>query len=74
VGRLVPILDFRSNTVNERTGVAMTEEQANNPEVDARPTRPKSRIMELAGFATEAFRGFDFEKERRESWGKPEGE
>ena len=52
----------------------MTEEQANNPEVDARPTRSKSRIMELAGFATEAFRGFDFEKERRDSWGEPEDE
>jgi len=74
VGRLVPILDFRSNTVNERTGVAMTEEQADNPEPGAMPKRSKSRIMELAGFATEAFRGFDFEKERRESWGKPEGE
>jgi len=52
----------------------MTEEQADNPEPGAMPKRSKSRIMELAGVATEAFRGFDFEKERRESWGKPEGE
>ena len=52
----------------------MTEEQADNPEPGTMPKRPKSRIMELAGFATEACRGFDFEKERRESWGKPEGE
>ena len=32
--------------------------------------KAKSRIMELAGFATEAFKGFDFENERRESWGE----